>query len=53
MASEDPQMTKKGIAGKRQHGTSTIPEKLEIIRTLEGGKNQRGYGITQYLIVYL
>jgi hypothetical protein len=37
MASEDPQLSKQGTAGKRKH---TIPPKLEIIRRLESGENR-------------
>jgi hypothetical protein len=33
-------MSKQGNAGKRKH-VSMIPQKLEIIRGLESGKNQR------------
>jgi hypothetical protein len=35
----DPEMTKQGIAGKRKHIAVTIPQKLEIITRLEGGRN--------------
>jgi hypothetical protein len=31
MALKDPQMCKKGTAGKRKHVTSIITQKLEII----------------------
>jgi len=38
MTSKDPKLSKQGTAGKRKHTTSTIPQKLEIIRWLEGNK---------------
>jgi len=38
MASKDPKLSKEGTAGKRKHTTSTIPQKIEIIRWLESKK---------------
>jgi hypothetical protein len=35
MTSKHQQMSKQGTAGKREHITLTIPQKLEIIRRLE------------------
>jgi hypothetical protein len=40
MASEDPNLNKQGTAGRRQHVTLMIPQKLEIISRLESGKSQ-------------
>ena len=34
MASKDPKMSKKYTGGKRENITSTIPQKLQIIRRL-------------------
>jgi hypothetical protein len=39
MASEDLKMSKQGTAGKKKHRTLIIPQKVEIIRRLEGGKS--------------
>jgi hypothetical protein len=41
MASEDPKMSKQHTAGKRKHTSLTIPQKPDIIRKLESGKNRR------------
>jgi hypothetical protein len=46
MASKNPKMSKRDTAGKRKHAPVTAQE-LEIIRRLESGKNQRGYGFIQ------
>jgi hypothetical protein len=48
MASENPEMNKHGIAGKRKHVTLTIPQKLEVTSRLESGKLKRGYGFLQH-----
>jgi len=32
-------MSKQGTAGKRTHGTLTVPQKCEIIMRLESGDN--------------
>jgi hypothetical protein len=40
MASEDPDMSKQGTAGKWKHVTLKILQKLKIIRSLESGENQ-------------
>jgi hypothetical protein len=37
MALKDPKMSKQGTAGKRKRVTLTIPQILEIIRSLEIG----------------
>jgi hypothetical protein len=42
MASKDSQMSKQGTVSKGKHGTSTIPQKLKIIRRPESAKNGRG-----------
>jgi hypothetical protein len=34
MASEDPEMSKQGTAGKRKHITLMMPQKLELIRSV-------------------
>jgi len=34
-------MSKQGTAGKRTHGTLTVPQKCEIIMRLESGDNWR------------
>jgi hypothetical protein len=34
MASEYPETSKQGTAGKRKHVTLTIPQELEIIRSV-------------------
>jgi hypothetical protein len=39
MASEEPKMCKQGAAGKRNHVTIMIPQKVEIIRP-ESHKSQ-------------
>jgi hypothetical protein len=39
MASKDPEMSKQYTAGKRKYGTSTIPQKLEIIKKPGSAKN--------------
>jgi hypothetical protein len=36
---KDPWMSKQGTAGRRNHRTLTILQKLEVIRRLESGKN--------------
>jgi hypothetical protein len=41
MASKDPKMSIHGTAGKRQHVTLMIPQKLQIIARLERGKSQK------------
>jgi hypothetical protein len=41
--SVDPNISKQGTAGKRKHVSSTIPQKLEIIRRLESGKSLREF----------
>jgi hypothetical protein len=41
MASEDPKMSKQGTPGKVEHIALKISQKLEIIRNLEDGGNQR------------
>jgi hypothetical protein len=52
MASKDPQMSMQGAAGRRKHLTSTILQKLEIIRGLEKWqKLERGYCFIQHWIV--
>jgi hypothetical protein len=38
MASKDPKLSEQGTAGKRKHTSSTIPQKLGIIRWLESNK---------------
>jgi hypothetical protein len=38
---KDPQMSKQGSSDKRIQGTLIISQKLETIRKLESGKNQR------------
>jgi hypothetical protein len=40
MASEDPNVSKQGTAGKRKYVTIMIPQKLEITGTLKSGKSQ-------------
>jgi hypothetical protein len=40
-ASEDHRMSKQGAAVRQKHVTLTIPEKLEITRSLKGGKSCR------------
>jgi hypothetical protein len=40
MASEDPKMSKQGTAGKREHITLMIPQKLEIMKRNESGKRR-------------
>jgi hypothetical protein len=37
---KDSQINKQGTAGKRKHGTLTIPQKFETIRRLKNGENQ-------------
>jgi hypothetical protein len=39
MASDDTKMRKQGTAGKIKHVTSTVLQKLEIVRGLESGKS--------------
>jgi hypothetical protein len=41
MASEGPKMSDQNTAGKRRHVTLTIPQRLEIIRWLEGDESRR------------
>jgi hypothetical protein len=40
-ASEDCRMSKQGAAVRQKHVTLMIPEKLEITRSLKGGKSCR------------
>jgi hypothetical protein len=35
MACKDPEMSKQGIAGKRQHATLLVPQKLGVIGGLK------------------
>lgn len=41
MASEDRRMSKQGAAVRKKHVTFSVPEKLEITRSLKGGKSCR------------
>jgi len=41
MVSKDTKMHKQGTAVKSKHVTSTMPQKLKIIRSCESGKRQR------------
>ena len=41
MVSKDTKMHKEGTAVKSKHVTSTMPQKLKIIRSCESGKRQR------------
>jgi hypothetical protein len=41
MASENSDLSNQGTAGKRKHVTLMIPQKLEIIRSLECREGQR------------
>jgi CENP-B N-terminal DNA-binding domain. len=41
MASTYTKVSKQGTTGKTKHLTSTIPQKLQIIRKLHSGKVQR------------
>jgi len=39
MASENPDVSNQGTAGKRKHVTLMVPQKLEISRSLECGED--------------
>ena len=56
VASKDPQTNKQPTAQKMMHKTKTITQKLEIIRRLKHGENQRkvmaSYTIRSSTIIY-
>jgi len=49
MASENPDMSNQGTAGKRKHVTLMVSQKLEIIRSLECHEGQREVTASYYI----
>jgi hypothetical protein len=39
MDTKDPEIRQQGAAGKREHVTLTIPQKLEIMKSHESGES--------------
>jgi hypothetical protein len=49
VASEDPKLRKQGTAGKRKRVTLTIPQKLEVIRSVLVPPDNQEYLIIRHL----
>jgi hypothetical protein len=49
MALENPNMSNQGTAGKRKHVTLMVPQKLEIIMSLECCEGQKQVMASYYI----